>query len=169
MKNPTEFGPKGRSGGKDLLKGRDVKYIYSRLFMYLAHYKGRLFLAVFFSALSAILGISGTSLAGSAIGAISGESEHGVPYYLILMIVFYSLSVLISYCLSVLMISLSQKICNKMRTDVYNNLIKLPVGFFDRKQAGELVSIISYDINTINETLSNDFLQIVSSIVTVVY
>ena len=169
MKNPTEFGPKGRSGGKDLLKGRDVKYIYSRLFMYLAHYKGRLFLAVFLSALSAILGISGTSLAGSAIGAISGESEHGVPYYLILMIVFYSLSVLISYCLSVLMISLSQKICNKMRTDVYNNLIKLPVGFFDRKQAGELVSIISYDINTINETLSNDFLQIVSSIVTVVY
>ncbi len=169
MKNPVEFGPKGRSGGKDLLKGRDVRYIYSRLFGYLAHYKGRLLLAVLLSALSAVLGISGTSLAGSAVGAIAGEAEHGVPYYLVLMIVFYTLSVLISYALSVLMISLSQKICAKMRTDVYNNLVKLPVGFFDKKQAGELVSIISYDINTINESLSNDFLQIVSSVVTVVY
>jgi ATP-binding cassette subfamily B protein len=56
-----------------------------------------------------------------------------------------------------------------MRTDVYNNLVKLPVSFFDKKQAGEIVSTISYDINTINETLSNDFVQIVSSIVTVIY
>ena len=169
MKNPAEFGPKGRSGGKELLKGRDTKYIYTRLWQYLSHYKYLLIIAVLLSAASAVLGITGTSLAGSAIGAISGESEHHVFYYLVLMIILYAISTLISYLLSVLMISLSQKIVSKMRIDVYNKLVKLPVGFFDRKQAGEIVSTISYDINTVNESLSNDFLQIVSSVVTVVY
>ncbi len=169
MKNPAEFGPKGRTGGKDLLKGRDVKYIYARLWKYLSHYKYLLALAIALSAASSILGITGTSLAGSAIGAISGEAEHDVFYYLILMVACYTVSVAISYALAVLMISLSQKIVAKMRTDVYNNLVKLPVGFFDKKQAGEIVSTISYDINTVNESLSNDFLQIVSSVVTVVY
>ena len=169
MRNPAEFGPRGRTGGKDLLKGRDIKYIYLRLWDYLSHYKFLLAAAIVLTVTSSILGITGTSLAGSAIGAISGEGEHSVYYYLVLMIVFYLSSALISYLLSVLMINLSQRMVNKMRVDVYNNLIGLPVGFFDRKQAGELVSTISYDINTVNESISNDFLQIVSSLVTIIY
>jgi len=169
MKNPTEFGGKGRSGGKDMLQGRDMKYIYSRLWSYLSHYKLLLLLAVIMSTLSSVLGITGTSLAGNAIGAISGDSQRGVFYYLALMAVLYTASTLIAYLLSVLMIFLSQRIVAKMRTDVYNKLVTLPVGFFDNKQTGEIVSTISYDINTIGESLSGDFVQIISSVVTVVY
>ncbi len=169
MKNPGDFTPKGRSGGKDLLKGRDVRYIYKNLLKYLASHKLLLLCALLLTVASSILGISGTSLAGEAIGAISGESDRSVFYYLVLMVICYSASVVISYLLSVLMISLSQKMVCKMRINVYNNLVKLPVGFFDRKQAGELTSTITYDINTVNETLSSDLMGIVSSIVTVVY
>ena len=168
MKNPIG-GHAARTGGRDMLKGHDLRYIYRGLWRYLSHYKLLLVSAMLLTAISGVLSISGTSLAGDAIGAIGGEGERSVYYYLVLMVIFYVLSSLISYLLSVLMHTLSQKLVNKMRSDVYDNLVKLPVGFFDGKQAGELVSTISYDINTINESLSSDFLQIISSTVTIVY
>lgn len=169
MKDPASFGPKGRSGGRDLLKGHDVKYIYSRLWSYLSHHKFTLALAVLLTFASSILGITGTSLAGSAIGAIVGDGDKSVFYYLILMVIFYTVSAVISYCHSLIMIKISQKMAAKMRADVYDKLITLPIGFFDSKQTGEIVSTISYDINTVNESVSGDFVQIISSIVTVVY
>jgi ATP-binding cassette subfamily B protein len=55
-----------------------------------------------------------------------------------------------------------------MRKDVFNRLVTLPVGFFDRRQTGDIISIISYDIDTINTSLSNDLLQVLTSIITVV-
>lgn len=172
MKNPNALpGQKGRaSGGKDLLKGHDVKYIYRRLWSYISHYKLFFAVAIILTAVSSILSITGTSLAGSAIGAIAKESsEHSVKYYLVLMVILYTVSAVISYLLSVLMVKISQSIVSKMRNDVYDKLVRLPVGFYDKKQAGELVSTISYDINTVNESLSSDFIQIINSIVTVVY
>lgn len=169
MKNPTATNQRGQKNGASL-KGHDVRYIYSRLWSYISHYKLLFFIAIILTVLSAVLGITGTSLAGSAIGAIADDgAEHGVGYYLSLMVLLYTLSALISYFLSVLMVYISQKIVNKMRTDVYDNLVRLPVGFYDRKQAGELVSTISYDINTVNESLSSDFIQIISSAVTIIY
>ncbi len=172
MRNPVQQGgARGRAaGGKDLLAGRDVKYIYRRLWSYISHYKLFFLGAIVLTVISSILGITGTSLAGSAIGAIAKENTgHSVQYYLVLMVILYTSSALISYLLAVLMVKISQSIVNKMRTDVYDKLIRLPVGFFDKKQAGELVSTISYDINTVNESLSSDFIQIISSVVTVVY
>ena len=172
MRNPVQQGgARGRAaGGKDLLKGHDVRYIYRRLWSYISHYKLFFLAAIVLTVISSVLGITGTSLAGSAIGAIAKENTgHSVQYYLVLMVILYTSSALISYLLAVLMVKISQSIVNKMRTDVYDKLIRLPVGFFDKKQAGELVSTISYDINTVNESLSSDFIQIISSVVTVVY
>ena len=169
VKDPQNFGTKGRSGGKDLLKGKDLKYIYLRLWGYLSHHKFALLSAVVLTFVSSILGITGTSLAGSAIGAIAGESERGVFYCLGLMVICYTVSAVVSYVHSVVMIKISQKMAAKMRADVYDKLVTLPVGFFDSKQTGEIVSTISYDINTVNESVSGDFVQIISSIVTVIY
>lgn len=148
---------------------RDYKYVYLRLWKYLSYHKWTLILALALTVLSGTLGINGTALAGEAIGAIAGESEGSVYYYLILMVICYTASTVISYLLSVMMVSISHKMACKMRTDVYNKLLKLPVSFFDKKQTGEIVSTVTYDINTVNESLSTDFIQIVSSLVTVVY
>ncbi len=45
--------------------------------------------------------------------------------------------------------------------------MSLPVNFFDKYQAGEIISVISYDVDTVNESLSTDLLQIIQSVVTV--
>jgi len=169
MKNPQAMGGRSREGGRELLKGRDIKYIYKHLWHYFSRYKWTFLCALILTCVSGILGITGTSLAGEAIGAITGEAERGVFYYLIKMVVFYTISTVISYFLSVLMISLSQKMSSEMRKDVYDKLVTLPVGFFDKRQAGELVSTVTYDVNTVNESVANDLIQIVNSIVTVIY
>lgn len=161
--------PKGMSGGRDLLRGHDIKYIYSRLWKYLSHHKLLFVTSVVLTVLSGVFGITGTSLAGSAIGAIAGEGEHGVFFYVALMAVFYITSAAVAYIRSVIMMTLTQKMVAKMRSDIYSSLVELPVGYFDRKQAGEIVSTISYDVNTVSETLATDFMQIIMSFVTIVY
>ncbi len=169
MRNPLDRGGKQSGAGRDQLRGHDVKYIYIRLWSYLSRHKLLLGIAVLLTILSSALGITGTSLAGSAIGAIAGEGEGRVFVYLGLMFLFYVASFVISYALALIMTRVAQRISDRMRRDIYDSLVTLPVGFFDRKQAGEIVSTVSYDVNTVDETLSHDFLQIISSISTVIY
>lgn len=84
------------------------------------------------------------------------------------MIAFYLLSSLLAYILSVLMIRLSQKVVFQMREDVFRRLVELPVRYFDSHQTGDIISRISYDIDTVNASLSNDLLQVATSAITVV-
>ena len=83
------------------------------------------------------------------------------------MIVFYIASSVLSYILSVIMINLSQKVISKMRSDMFNKLMDLPISYFDTHQTGEIISRMSYDIDTVNSSLSTDLLQIFTSIITV--
>ena len=80
----------------------------------------------------------------------------------------YVVSALLSYVLSVIMIQLSQRITYKMRKQVFEKLTTLPVSYFDTHATGDIISHLSYDIDTINSTLSHDLIQIMTSIYTVV-
>ena len=84
------------------------------------------------------------------------------------MIGFYAVSSLLTYLLTRITIHFSQRVIYQMRKDVFDTLMGLPVGYFDRTQTGDIVSRISYDIDTVNASLSNDLLQICTSIITVV-
>ena len=66
------------------------------------------------------------------------------------------------------MIDLGRKIVYRMRREVFEHLISLPVGYFDRNQTGDIISRLSYDIDTINASLSNDLLQICAGSITVI-
>lgn len=146
-------------------------YILPRLWKYLARYKWLLLLAVLLTVFSNLFALVGPLLSGYAIDAI-GPGKGAVRFervffYAGWMVGFYALSSLLSYILSVLMIRLSQKVVYQMRREVVDKLLSLPVGFFDRTQTGDIVSRISYDIDTVNASLSNDLLQICTSFITV--
>ena len=49
-----------------------------------------------------------------------------------------------------------------MRRDVFDHLMELPVGYFDTRATGDVISRISYDIDTINGSMSHDEVQTVS-------
>jgi len=152
-------------------KPKDTGYVLKRLWAYVYRYKLMLLAAILLTITSNMLGLIGPMLSGYAIDAIEpGKGRvdfKTVFFYASLMIVFYIFSAILSYLLSVLMIRLSQKLVWKMREDVFNKLVELPVGYFDGHQVGDIISRISYDIDTVNTSLSTDLVQICASVITV--
>lgn len=151
---------------------RDRKKVLLRMWGYLYRHKWMLLGALVLTVTSNLLALIGPMLSGKAIDAI-GTAAGGVDFktvffYCALMAVFYIASSALSYVLSILMVKLSQKIAYRMRKDISDKLLELPVRFFDTHQTGDLVSRISYDIDTVNASLSNDLLQICTSVITVV-
>ena len=150
----------------------DKRRVLLRLWGYLYHYKWTLFWAVLLTIGSNLFSLVGPMLSGFAIDAIEpGKGAvdfERVFLYCALMAVFYIASSLLAYMLSTLMIRLTQKIIHKMRKDVFDKLTDLPVGYFDRFQTGDIISRITYDIDLINTSLSNDTIQIFTSIITVI-
>lgn len=166
-----------QAGGKPMVsektdRPRDTKYVVKRLWSYIYHNKGMLVAAICLTILSNLLALIGPLLSGYAIDAI--EPGKGlvqfqkVFYYASWMIVFYVVSSLLSYLLSVLMIRFSQRIIKRMRDEVFTKLVELPVGYFDHNPAGDIISRISYDIDTVNTSLSTDAVQVFASVITVI-
>lgn len=145
--------------------------ILRRLWKYLGRNRLLLILAVVLSLSANILSLFGPRLSGQAINAIeAGPGQVDIPYVLEkvgCMALFYTLSALLSYILSQVMIRLSRRVVRQMRRDVFDRLARLPVGFFDRYQTGDILSIITYDVDTVNQSLSADLLQVLQTTVTV--
>lgn len=146
--------------------------ILVRLLRYLMDYKWLMIMAFILTITSNLFSLAGPYLSGLAIEVIElGKGKvdfKGVLFFCSLMIACYILSALISYIHSRIMILVSRKVVYKMRTEVFNKISKMPVGYFDTHQAGDILSRISYDIDTINTSLSSDLIQILTSIITVV-
>ncbi len=152
-------------------KPKDTKKTMRRLAVYLLRYRVGLLLALLFSVGANLLALVGPKLSGSAINAIQGPGNvdfSRVFHYVRLMILFYVLSSLMNYLLSVLMMKIGRAIARNMRNDVFEKLMKLPVSFFDRNQTGDIISRVSYDIDVINSSLSTDVVQLFSSLITVI-
>lgn len=157
-------------GGSFERPTQKTSYIIKRLWKYLSPYKWLLALAAALSIGGNALALIGPKLSGFAIDAIEavgGADFAGVFKYAGLMIAFYAASSVISYILANLMIRLSRKAVYSMRRDAFNTLASLPVSFFDTHQTGDVISVISYDIDTINSSLSSDLVQMIASVITV--
>jgi ATP-binding cassette subfamily B multidrug efflux pump len=169
---PARTGGGGPRMSTKTEKPKDTRYVLRRLWGYIYQYKWMLFLALALTISGNMFALIGPMLSGYAIDAIQPGKGlvvfQTVFYYALWMILFYIISSLLSYLLSVLMIRLSQKLVKKMREDVFTKLVELPVSYFDQNQAGDIISRISYDIDTVNTSLSTDVVQILASIVTVV-
>ena len=149
------------------------KYLFLRLWRYLSRYYVLIGAGGILMLLSNVLALLGPKLSGKAIDAIGiragGVDFEKVFYYVGWMAVFYVFSAFFSYLLSLLTIRLTRKVIYQMRRDVFEKLSRLPVSFFDRYQTGDIISIITYDIDTVNQSLSNDLLQIMQSVITVLF
>jgi len=143
-----------------------------RLWRYIGKNRILVVLALILSLSSSLLGLYGPKLSGQAINAIDlgvGKVDFSTVYQCaVLMLVCYITSSGLSYVLHAVMLKLSRTVSKQMRHDVFENLSALPVGFFDRHQPGDIISTITYDIDTVNQSLSNDLLNIMQSVVTIV-
>ena len=179
MANPNMIGG-GRltrgeiSGDKRQFQQKKINIpaLLGRLWKYLGRNKLLILLAAVLSVSSSMLSLYGPKLSGEAINAIepgAGKVDFDtVVRCCVLMAVCYLASCILSYLLHLVVLRLSRNVTRQMRRDVFDNLSALPVGWFDRFQTGDIISTITYDIDTVNQSLSADLLQILQSVVTVV-
>jgi len=148
------------------------KQVIVRLGAYLGKYKLLLLLALLLSVAGNMLSLVGPKLSGLALDSMklgTGKVEFSsLFFYVSLMLVFYFISYLMSYGLARLMINVSRRVVFQMRQDVFNKLMRLPVWYFDTHQTGDIISRMSYDIDTVNTSLSNDIIQVLASTITVI-
>ena len=142
-----------------------------RMFGYLFKHKFHLFFVMLLTIASNILALAAPSLSGKAIDAIVDKGLVNYDTVFLncaLMLGCYVLSAILGFINSVTMINLSRKVVYAMRKQTFEHLADMPVGYFDKNQTGDLISRLTYDIDTINASLSNDLVQICAGLITVV-
>lgn len=161
------------SGDKRRLSGKPVnkKKTLLRLWRYLGRSRYLLIAAIVLSVTGSALALYGPKLSGTALDAVdlgTGAVDFSVVYRCAFwMILCYCISALLTYFLRIAMAYLSKNVATHMRQDIFANMMRLPVGFYDKNQAGDIISILTYDVDTVNTTISADAVQILQSVVTV--
>lgn len=149
----------------------NVKYTIKRLLSYLKPTLP-LFIVVFLgNLLSVVTSLLGPYVCGLAVGEIKADGTtdfNVITYYCILLAAVYVASEVINYATTVGMAYVARKMTGAMRADLFKRLVNLPVGYFDTRQAGDVISVLSYDIDTVGASLANDVILVLKSAVLVV-
>lgn len=152
-------------------KPKDTRGTLRRTLRYVAQFRAFMLVVLLLCVGSNILSLLGPSLAGSAIkeaGAGAGlVNMERVWYFVWRMLFCYLASSLVAILVSVMMTHVSKRIAGRMRKDIFDKLLRLPVKFFDRNQAGDVISRVSYDVDVISTCIATDVVQILTCTITV--
>ncbi len=161
---------RGSRGGTE--KPKNLKGALLRTVSYLAGYKYFLILLAVLCVVANIGNLMGPNYAGKAISAASAGvglvDMDTVYYYARMMLIAYVLSGITNFAVNIMMMRIGRRVGEKMRQDVFEKLMKLPVKYFDTHLTGDIISRVSYDIDVVSTSLSTDFTAILTSLITVV-
>lgn len=174
---PIGGGP-GRMGamhGPKLAKGESMK-IMKRLISYMSSNKVLLFSLVFIMVISAFVGVLFPLFQGKAVDALAYDDGSGVLrvnfellyqyiIYMVLALVGTALANLFSGLVSA---KLSQVTVQKMRQDLFDHLIRVPVKFTDTHGHGDLMSRMTNDVENISNTISQSISSVISGVLTII-
>lgn len=161
-------------------KAKDFKGTTKKLINnYLAKYKLAVLVVLIFAVASTVFVIVGPKVLGNAtteiyngiVGKISGNG--GIDFtklgkIILTVLSLYGISAACSFIQGFIMSGVSQKLAYKLRRDLIAKINKLPMNYFDKKTNGEVLSIITNDIDTVGMNLSQSITQIITSICTII-
>ena len=176
-------GPMGKVTGrknKNQEKAKDFKGTTKKLIKnYLANYKWSLLIVIVFAIASTIFAIVGPKILGNAtteifnglISKLSGGT--GIDFgkiagILLTLLGLYAISSLSSIIQGFTMTGVAQKLTYRLRNDLAIKINKLPMQYFDKRTNGEVLSVITNDIDTLSQNLNQSITQIITSICTVI-
>lgn len=149
------------------------RYLMKQVSKYIKPYRWWLALAFCLLLCSEFFVTLGPAMIGNAIDAIEemGDTRDFTKLTNICktMLVLYVSSACLTYGIARIMIYIGKSVSFQLRKDVQSRLLQLPVSYFDTKQAGDIISCLSYDIGVLNTSLTNDLLQVATSMITVVF
>ena len=172
-------GPMGR-GTQTTERAKDFKKTTKKLIRsYLTKYKIPLIIVMIFAIGSTIFTIVGPKILGNAtteifnglISKLSGGTgiDFGkVGTIALTLLGLYVTSAIFSFVQGFLMTNVAQKITYKIRNDIAAKINKLPMKYFDKKTNGEVLSVITNDIDTLGMNLNQSITHIITAVCTII-
>ena len=169
----------GPRRGQTTEKAKDFKKTTKKLVKsYLAKYKIPIIIVIIFAIGSTIFTIVGPKILGNAtteifnglVSKLSGGAgiDFGkVGQIALTLLGLYIVSAIFSFIQRFVMTNVTQKITYKLRNDVAVKINKLPMKYFDKRTNGEVLSVITNDIDTLSMNLNQSITEIITSICTI--
>ena len=177
---PGPMGGMRKGSNRAPEKAKDFSGTVKKLIKgYLAPYKIPIIVVLIFAIGSTIFTIVGPKILGNATteiynGLISklsggaGINFEVIANILITLLILYVISMAFSAVQGFLMTNVAQKVTYKLRNDLAKKINKLPMKYFDKRTNGEVLSIISNDIDMLSQNLNQSVTQIITAICTLV-
>lgn len=174
---PVRRGP-GR-GMAPVEKAKDFKGSILKLLKYIGKYKIGLVFVVIFAVASTIFNIVGPKILGNATTELfegiiskfsggSGINFEAIANILLWLLALYIASSLFAFIQGFIMANISQKIGYRLRNDINRKINLLPMNYFDKKQHGEVLSIVTNDVDTLTMGLNQSATQLITSVTTII-
>ncbi len=173
---------RGGGGGGSMAPGekaRDFKGAMIKLIRYMGTYKFGILAVVLFAVGSTIFAILGPRILGNATteifnGLVSKASGGaGIDFgriteIVLFLLVLYVISAILSFTQGIVMTGISQKLTFRLRKEIAEKINRLPMKYFDKKPHGEVLSLMSNDVDTMSQSLNQSLTQIVTSVTTII-
>ena len=160
---PGMMGPGGKrgSGGP---KPKNMKKTIKTLLRYVGKHKGLLFLVMVLVVVNSVAMVSGSYFLKPLVNnyIIPGNFA-GLAKMLVLLGSIFATGACAAYGYSRIMVHIAQKTISEIRRDLFNKMQDLPLKYFDRNTHGDLMSLYTNDIDSVNEALNNSFTNILAS------
>ena len=179
--NTNNRGHMGGGPGRNVVKEKpkDLKGTTKKLIQRLSEYKITLIIVLIFAIGSTIFYILGPKILGNAtteiynglmnkINQTGGMDFAKIGKIILFALVLYILSAVFSIIQSWIMSSVAQKATYKIRNQLIEKINKLPMKYFDKRTNGEVLSVITNDVDTLNTGLNQSITQIITSICTII-
>ncbi len=159
---------------RGVAKPRNTMKTFRRLFGYLWHYPVQLIiiiLSLLFSSGAAVLGTYMLKPLFNSIAALFNAGASSMLPMLsqvLTLALIYVLGALGTFLSNRLILNVSTDILERVRCEMFTNLQKLPLRYFDTRTHGEIMSLFSNDTDTLREMLSQGIPQLITSLITVV-
>jgi len=171
----------GRGGPHGMMKGekpKDFKGSMKKLVAYMGAYRVSVALVLALAAGSTVFAIFGPKILGKATttlveGVISsfrggpGIDFKAIGGILSLVLGLYIASALFQYLQGWIMAGVSARLTYRFRSDLLAKIDRMPLRFFDATSHGEVLSRLTNDVDTVNQTLNQSLSQMISSVVSI--
>jgi ATP-binding cassette subfamily B protein len=146
-------------------KAKNPRGTLNRLVRYFGRFRVALLFVVVLIVIYTLLGLVGPYLMGVAIDRyILTRDATGLGQIALFMLGAYLLNNLFQAIANWVMAGVSQKALQQMRRDLFNHMQTLPLSFFDRNPAGELMSRLTNDIDAINQAVAQNITSLIASV-----
>ena len=160
-------------------KPKNFKGTLKKLISYLGAYKIAILIVMILAAIATVFSVAGPKIMAKATNALfdglmskiagTGGIDFGyIGKILLFTLGLYIFSSVVSFVQGWIMTGISQKISYRMRKDISEKIGRMPMGYFESRTYGEVLSRITNDVDTLGMTLNQSITQIITSVATLI-